>query len=194
MGCIVLGLLLIVVVYSYIKKQQKSPSSGWHIRWSPGMDRKLPGNNWTIDFPTNPEHHVHYVQWFNPPKLGKYISVKFRIKGNDFVPQEFPDRTATVSVLLQRKGDNWTAQGKFASYRWYSNNTISMFEGEHSIFIPLTVSNWIDVYGGKDSKLFQEAIDNIENVGLVFGSAGGRGHGVYSVTPGSFELISFEVV
>src|SRR5690606_25572027 len=71
-------------------------------------------SGWYFDFP-HPDAsagHVHYVT-FKPDSLrnASQIVVRYRIDaapGVQFIPQEHPDRPATVSVYLQRKGDTWS--------------------------------------------------------------------------------------
>ena len=42
---------------------------------------------------------------------------------------------------------------------------------------------------------FAAALADPECIGFTFGGAGGKGHGAYSLTPGStFRLIAFEVL
>lgn len=39
-----------------------------------------------------------------------------------------------------------------------------------------------------------DAIAHLDNIGIVFGSAGGRGHGVYASAPCTVELAGLEVL
>lgn len=154
------------------------------------------GDGWFFNFPITPTEHVHYVQNFDPPSLigpNKVATFVFRVDGGGFVPQEFPYRTALVSALIQRSGDNWSARGEYASYRWFSKETVKLADGTFTLSVPLDVQKWGDVYGGKDPSLFQKTLKDAESIGLVFGSDGGRGHGVYATDPSTFTLISFEV-
>ena len=180
------------------RRKTAAALSRWQIRWSPGMpDTPAPsGAGWWFDFPTNPRSHVHYVQDFEPPALrpGMTLTARFRIDGDPrFIPQERPTETATVTLLVQRKGDDWSARGKYAAYRWYSGEQIALAPGEHVLSVPLTAEHFGDVYGGHDPQAFAEALANVENIGLVFGSASGRGHGVYATQPSSFSLLSIGV-
>lgn len=191
----VIGLLL------YSKRSKRSSEGGnsrWQIRYSPGMPKAptAQGSGWYFDFPMTPSSHVHYVQDFQPPALkpGMTLTARFRIDGDaGFVAQESPLETATVTLLVQRKGDDWSARGKYAAYRWYSGDQIALAPGEHVLSVPLTAEAFGDVYGGHDAQAFAEALANVENIGLVFGSPGGRGHGVYATQPSSFALLSIGV-
>ena len=200
MDILIVIALIVVALAIFLKKKSKDKikTTGWRNNYSPGMsDTPIPqGDGWYFDFPTNPNSHVHYLQWFNPPTLvgAKLISIQFSVTGGGFIPQEFPDgRPALVSLLLQRKGDNWSADAKTRSYRWYSSEATELASGEYQLTIPLDVSNWGDVYNGQDASLFTETLSKIDNIGIVFGSAGGRGHGVYATQPSRFTLLNIKV-
>lgn len=178
-------------------RKRKTHKAGWRIEHSPGMPaRPVPdGDGWGFTFPTNPASHVHYVQNFDPPHLepGKSIRVRFRVSGQGFTAQEWPDEPATVSLLIQRKGDDWTARGEMASYRWYSTQQVRLAEGEHTMTAQLSPAQWIGVHRSQDQARFYEALRKADNIGLVFGSPSGRGHGVYAAGPATFTLLSYEV-
>ena len=159
---------------------------------------------WSFDFPSNSKRdgHVHYVS-FDPGSLdgAREIKVRYRVdarRGTRFVPQEFPDRPATVSLYFQRAGDNWTAKGRYAMYRWYApaDSIQSIAPGVHEMTVRLDDPRWGAVVGGNASQYpreFAAALANADNVGLVFGSKGGRGHGVYATGPARFELLDFRI-
>ncbi len=169
----------------------------------------LPGRglSWFFDFPLAPDRqgrggHVHYVT-FDPGSLaGKTkISVRYRIDaapGVRFVPQEFPDRTAAITLYLQRRGDNWTAKGPYDFYRWYAPATSmqTIEPGVHEITMRLDDPHWGSVMGGQSGanvRAFHEALEQTSRIGLVFGSKGGRGHGVYATGPARFTMLSFHI-
>ena len=196
MGAALAALALLALAYLVLRKRNDTArKSGWRIEHSPGMpDRPVPdGDGWGFTFPANPASHVHYVQNFDPPNLAGQLRVRFRVTGSGFVAQEHPSEPATVSLLIQRKGDDWTARGEMAAYRWYSKEQVKLVEGEHSMDVPLFPEQWGGVYGGQPAALFYEALRNADNIGLVFGSPSGRGHGVYATTPATFTLLSYEV-
>jgi hypothetical protein len=198
MGAALAALALLALAYLVLRKRKDTArKSGWRIEHSPGMpSRPVPdGDGWGFTFPTNPASHVHYVQNFDPPSLepGKSIRVRFRVSNGVFVPQEWPDEPATVSLLIQRKGDDWTARGEMAAYRWYSSHVIPLAAGEYELRAQLIAGEWGDVYGGHDPTAFEAALRNADNIGLCFGSAGGRGHGVLAQSQAKFELISMGV-
>ena len=186
------------LAYLLLWRKRKPSKTGWRIEHSPGMPaRPVPdGDGWGFTFPTNPASHVHYVQNFDPPHLepGKSIMVRFRVSGQGFTAQEWPDEPATVSLLIQRKGDDWTARGEMASYRWYSTQQVRLAEGEHTMTAQLSPAQWIGVHGSQDQSRFYEALRKADNIGLVFGSPSGRGHGVYATGPATFTLLAYEAV
>ena len=67
-----------------------------------------------------------------------------------------------------------------------------MKEGAYQLSVPINIDSWFDVYGGQSAALFMEALNDLENIGILFGSAGGRGHGVCAVTPSTFTLINLK--
>ncbi|MGV1681739.1 hypothetical protein [Sphingopyxis sp. NJF-3] len=163
------------------------------------------GKGWYFDFPYPDlrSGHVHYVT-FNPGSLaGKSrIIIRYKVKADQnvrFVSREYPDRTATVSLFFQRSGDTWTAKGKFNHYRWYApSTTIQAIEpGVHEMIVDLSDRNWVPVSGGArnfDVEAFNEALVHSSRIGLVFGTAGGRGHGVFATGPARFTLIDFRIL
>lgn len=160
---------------------------------------------WSFDFPydTRADGHVHYVT-FRPGSLaGKSrISVRYRVDAapdTRFVPQEHPHLPGTVSLFLQRSGDNWTAKGRYALFRWYApgHSVKQLAPGIHSMTVELGDPQWVSVLGGKTPvdhpAEFAAALENVGRLGLVFGSTSARGHGVFATAPARFELLSFEV-
>lgn len=191
---IIIGMVVALIAFA-ARERKASNKTGWHIEHSPGMPaRPTPqGSGWHFAFPTHPSSHVHYVQWFQPPPLAGAIRVRFTVTGGGFVPQEYPDRPALVSLIIQRRGDNWQADDTTRSHRWFSKQAVPLAEGGHELTVLLDVSEWGDVYNGQDAGRFSAALREVENIGLVFGSDGGRGHGVYSQQPSRFTLLSCEI-
>ncbi|WP_417318562.1 hypothetical protein [Erythrobacter aureus] len=162
-------------------------------------------DGWAFDFPfaTKAEGHVHYVT-FDPGSLGgaSEIKVRFRVdarEGTRFVPQEHPHLPGTVSLFFQRRGDNWSAKGRYALYRWYApaHTVQEIAPGVHEMTARLDDPLWGSVVGGMKSggrpRAFETALANANRVGLVFGSTAARGHGVYATAPARFELLDFEI-
>lgn len=162
------------------------------------------GRGWHFDFPFPNARagHVHYVT-FNPGSLaGKSkIVVRYRVEtapGTRFVPQEMPGAPATVSLFLQRRGDNWSGRGPYAWYRWYApGSTVrEVAPGEHELTVSLT-DGWTSVLGKPSANnpgAFEDALADPGKIGLVFGTHAARGHGVYATGPARFTLTSFRLL
>ena len=140
---------------------------------------------------------------FSPGSLaGKSrIVVRYRVdapRGTRFVSQETPDQTATVSLYFQRRGDTWSAKGRYADYRWYAppGTVRAIAPGEHELTVSLHDPQWGSVFSqtaAGDPRAFQAARPEADRLGLVFGTSSARGHGVFATGPARFELLSFRV-
>ncbi|ALH78825.1 hypothetical protein [Sphingopyxis macrogoltabida] len=160
---------------------------------------------WRFDFPVGDSPaagHVHYVTYRPAPIApGSRIIVRYRVDaraGTRFVPQERPDLPATVSLYFQRRGDNWTARGRYERFRWYAPAATvrKIARGEHEMIVRLDDPNWISVNSRSaksDSGALEAALADIDRIGLVFGSSAARGHGVYATAPARFTLLSFRI-
>jgi hypothetical protein len=160
---------------------------------------------WAFNFPnsTKADGHVHYVT-FDPGSLrnASLIRVRYRVdarQGTRFVPQEDSHRPGTVSLFFQRRGDNWSARGRYALYRWYApaHTVQEIAPGIHEMTVRLDDPAWGSVVGGIKAgdrpRAFERSLANASRVGLVFGSTAARGHGVYATAPARFELLDFEI-
>lgn len=157
-----------------------------------------------IDFPYPSEAagHVHYVT-FNPGSLtGKSrIVMRYRVeaaRGVRFVPRQFPDRVAGVTLFIQRRGDTWTARGRYETYRWYAPpaSIQALAPGSYEMSVPLDDPEWNAVMTTRardDRAGFADALENAGRVGFVFGSDGGRGHGVFATGPARLTVTQFEI-
>jgi len=193
-------------VLKYSRRSATSENTrGWFIGpvvrgddYSGGMpDRpSLQGKGWYFDFPNSPSEGVDYVQWFDAPNslVGKNkISIRFRVTGGGFTPHDYPDRIATVGLEFQRRGDDWSSQGIMELYRWYSRPRLVLKEGEYTLSVPLDAASWGSVHHKRDDAMFTAALADIDNVSLVFGSAGGAGHGVFATQPSRFTLLELTI-
>ena len=172
--------------------------------YSRGMPRRPEPTRtgWAFDFPAARAGEVHYVT-FDPGSLsGKSrITMRYRVDaapGVRFVPAERPDEAAMLSLVFQRAGDNWSARGPFEFYRWYSPpaSVQPIRPGVHELTVLLDDPAWISVLGRPPATApaaHAAALAEASRLGLVFGWAGGRGHGVYATGPARFTLLDFEV-
>ena len=115
------------------------------------------------------------------------IVVRYRIdaeRGTRFVADEAPDETATVSLYFQRRGDTWTARGRYASYRWYAPELtlVPLSVGTHTMTVGLD-EDWVNVAflpRSRDPAGYAAARADTGRIGLAFGSKSLRSHGVYA--------------
>ena len=193
---LIVGIILALgAAYLFTKTKKKKsaargggevPDSGWRI--GPfDQSRNMPssptieGDGWYVDFPAAPGS-LNYVQWFSPPKLGESLTLRYRVGGGPVTAQEYPE-AGTVSLIIQRKGDNWRSAG----YRWWAG-MFPLTPGEHSVTVPLTVEHWGDMLGTPDAEAFAATLRDTWNIGVAFGSPGAPTHGVYG--SGRFTLRS----
>lgn len=181
-------------------------SSGWRIDHSPGVPPRpmaVPGG-FAIDFPYPVARagHVHYVTAPRGSLLGKRaITLRYRIDaapGTRFVPQETPRVPATLSLYLQRRGDNLSGRGRYAFYRWYAplHTLVQLSPGEHRVTVRLD-DNWISVMGAPaagNRQAFRDALAGPGRVGFVLGTARARGHGVYATGPARMTVTGFQIL
>lgn len=159
---------------------------------------------WSFDFPyaSRADGHVHYVTYDPRSLAGKsQIVVRYRVvaePGTRFVPQEQPEMPATVSLFFQRRGDNWSARGRYEHFRWYAprQSVQPLAPGVHTLAVSLDDPQWTSVSGRPASanpQAFRAALSDTWRVGLVFGSSAARGHGVFATAPARFELLDFRI-
>lgn len=157
------------------------------------------GPSFAIPGPTAAQGHVHYLTVPTRPLRGaRRITLTYRIDaapGTRFVPQESPQLPATLSLYFQRAGDGWTMRQR--DWRWYApaNRTMPLRPGTHTVRIGLD-EDWVAMTGPgahANRRGFAEALADTARVGFVFGSEGGRGHGVYATAPARFTILDFQV-
>jgi hypothetical protein len=170
------------------------------INYSKGMPvaPERVGLWWGFDFPVDSTKSVNYVEWFKPFSLvgKKAIRMKFSVTGGAFVRvDDSTDPVAVVSLVLQREGDDWQAQGAFETYRQFSKGFTVLAPGEYELVVPLTAEDWGGVENSHDVKGFGQVLEHLHKISVVFGSGGGRGHGVRVTQPNSrFTLLELEPV
>ncbi len=127
--------------------------------------------------------------------------MRYRIdaeRGTRFVAREHPNETAAITLFFQRRGDNWSARGRYEDYRWYApiSTMVPLRPGEHQITLRLDDPLWGSVMGASAAQrpgAFAATLAQTERVGFVLGSISGRGHGVFATAPARFTLLDFEV-
>jgi hypothetical protein len=160
-------------------------------------------SGWSFEFPypSAAAGHVHYVTTPIASLAGKTaIVLRYRIdavRGVHFVAQGHPGLPASLSLFFQREGDSWSGK-RHPHHRWWSP-TASMRQlapGDYEMRVSLSDGNWTSVNGPLASshrQAFRDALIGAERIGLVFGSAAGRGHGVYATGRARFTLLSFRL-
>jgi len=186
------------------------PASAWEIGpWARGK-------NYSIGMPATPRQGADGTLVVDFPRAGRgewdalttavnpledveRITVRYRIDaapGTRFVPAEAPSHTATISLYFQRARDNWTAKGRYASYRWYQpkHTVMPLTRGEHTISIRLD-DRWTNVaHRPRDEhpREYRAALAKTARFGIAFGTEQLRSHGVYATGPARFTLLSAE--
>ena len=158
------------------------------------------GGGWYVDLPQRPSG-IHYVTFPHGSLAGKRrIVLRYRIEaapGVRIVPSTVPQLPSMITPYFQRAGDNWSARGRYETYRWYATfATHSPIKpGEHQIVAPLN-GNWTAVLTSSARShpaAFQEAIADAREVGFVLGGGDGYGHGVYATGPARLIVTEFRV-
>ncbi len=172
----------------------------YSVNMPPTMEQSREGAFFDFPGPRRANGHVHYVTMpIRSLEGARRITLRYRIDappGTRFVPQEFPDRTAILSLFIQQRGDRWTRS--YPTHRWYSPNdrVMSLRPGIHTVTIDFD-EPWIPVLGGEAAQsrpdAFRTARENASRVGFTFGSSGGRGHGVFATRPARFTILDFEI-
>lgn len=174
------------------------------------------GKNYSVGMPARPSPGPDGSAIFTFPRAGgevgamttavrplagaRRVTFKYRIDaapGTRFVSVESPHERATVSLYFQRAGDNWTAKGRYGSYRWYAPEEAVMpiSPGEHTVVIDLN-DNWSNVNSQPNFTVPAEyagALQNTARIGIAFGSMSLRAHGVYATGPARFTLLALDI-
>jgi len=203
----VLACLAAISVTVPIAAAAMPPADSWEIgpnirgrNYSVGMPSQptqLPGGGLSFEFPRANGEVDALTTGIRPLSQVREITIRYRIdatRGTRFISAETPEQTATISFYLQRSGDNWSARGRYASYRWYvpQHAVIPLAPGERSITVRLD-ETWTNVNGvpnTRDPQGFVTALANTARFGIAFGTAGARSHGVYATGPARFTLLS----
>jgi hypothetical protein len=186
------------------------PAGAWEI------GPNIRGRNYSVGMPAQPSQGANGSVVMDFPVVGsgqvdalttgvnslegaRQITLRYRIdaaRGARFIADETPGEPATVSVYLQQAGDNWSARGRYASYRWYAppSGVIPLAPGEHTLNLRLD-DRWTNVSGVPNSTMPQQyakALANASTIGIAFGSSSRRSHGVFATAPSRFTLIALD--
>ena len=145
------------------------------------------GGGFQIDLPRAPGS-VHYVTFRHGSLAGKSrIVMRYRIEaapGVRIAPPSAPQGAGMITLYFQRAGDNWSARGRYETYRWYATFATQspLTPGDHQMVAPLD-GNWTAVETSSartNPAAFREAIAHADQVGFVLGGGDGYGHGVFA--------------
>lgn len=170
-------------------------SRGVPLHPSPG-----PRGAWHVDLPRAPGS-LHSVTFRHGPLAGKRrIVMRYRIEtapGVRIAPITVPAADSIITLFFQRRGDNWSAKGRFESYRWYATfaSQSPIRPGDHVMVAPLD-GNWTAVMTSSartNPAGFRDAIEDADQVGFVLGGGDGYGHGVFANGRARLVVTEFRV-
>jgi hypothetical protein len=181
------------------KAQVSMAANAWRFRYSPGMPpQPAPiAGGWYFVFPS--VDGVHYLTTAVSGRVSDgSIALNYEIIATGSPVFDFHtnpnNRCASppsaVSLYFQRRGDDMSGNGAFGSYRFFSKPLISILStGAHTLTVPLTADQWVNVWGQNDAAGFAAALADVQNIGMTFGGGCFSGHGVF-VTGGSAQFIA----
>jgi len=202
---ILIGLALAAGVAFIIIKNRQSDSGGGSAQAPPpqaGWQQQF-GNvavdpatgNFTFGEP-------HYIVRAAPKlQAGQTITMRFRIDGTGQLISVQDGGQASVTLYMQRAGDNLSGAGVYQQYRYFGATAQLNDTAEHTLSCQLNPDQWGDVFGQRGSyhpAEFAACVANAAVIGFVFGNpgAGATGHGA-AVKAGmgtaSFTLLDFSV-
>ena len=158
------------------------------------------GGTWHIDLPQAPGS-AHYMTFAHGSLAGKRrIVLRYRVEadpGVRIVPTTAPRSPAIITLYFQRRGDDWSARGRFETYRWYATfaSHSPIVPGEHEMVAPLD-GNWTAVMTSSartEPAAFREALVHADQVGFVLGGGDGYGHGVHATGRARLIVTDFRV-
>ena len=150
-----------------------------------------------FDFVPGGRNHVHYLTSERGPINGSALLIEYEIEaaaGVEFFAQE-GSGPAWITPLVQRAGDDFTANGDMTYYRWWANKFIGDVKpGRVSLTVPLDSLYWRHTMGDTGDEQFRALLADKGRWGVTFGGPTGLGHGVCSTGPARFILHRLEVV
>ena len=174
------------------------------------------GRNYSVDTPASPAiargggmivamprapGSVHYVTMPSGSLAGAHrIVMRYRVElapGAAIRPITAPASPSIITLYFQRGGDDWSARGRFESYRWYATfaSQSPIVAGKHTLVAPLT-GNWTAVQSSSarsNPAGFAAALATADRIGFVLGGGDGYGHGVFATGPARIVVTDFRV-
>jgi hypothetical protein len=161
---------------------------------------------WALDIPTRDGNALqgesrNYITTASGSLAGKTkVTLHARWEfadGTKIVPRRFPDSPSLMTLYFQRSGDDWTAQGKYETYRWYASfGTVKGITPGDLVMTARFDQNWTAVLGSSRAtkpEEFAAAMVNAGRIGFVLGGGDGLGHGVYATGPARLVVKSFVI-
>jgi hypothetical protein len=113
----------------------------------------------------------------------KLLRCVYDLKGDGklkAVGQDGADVSARIRLHVQRKGDNWTGNGPYEHYRFWSSVSSELLPGKERVLeCALDPALWTGVYGKTNAGGFDAVLKNCIRMGITFGGMF-AGHGVRS--------------
>lgn len=178
-------------------------AAAWNILYSPCMPAHPTPieQGWDFDFPSCDGANACSVRYVTTAvnSLAKANSVQgvFQITttGNPqfhykLRPDNTCDHPAHVRYILQRRGDDLVSEFS----RWFSVPGFRLERGSTDLRVSLKPDQWISVFGKRadtsesSRRKFYEALQDLGNVGFVFGGGCFLSHGV-NVVSGSARFL-----
>lgn len=170
------------------------------LAWNAATPTPRRNGSWEIELPEAPGS-LHYVTFRHGSLEGKRrIVMRDRIEaapGVKIVPTTALQADSMITPYFQRSGDNWTAKGRYETFRGYATFATHppVKAGEYQIVAPLT-SNWTAVQAStaqSNPSAYWDAVANADQVGFVLGGGDGYGHGVHAAGPARLIVTEFRV-
>ena len=158
------------------------------------------GGGWQFDIPAAPGS-VHAVTFRHGPLTGKRrIVMRYRVemaRGARIVAASDGRSGSMITLYFQRRGDNWSARGRFETYRWYATFATQspLTPGSHVMVAPLDAL-WtaVETSNAQNSPAaFRAALADSDQVGFVLGGGDGFGHGIFATGPARLIVTDFRV-
>lgn len=157
-----------------------------HSKGYPMRPQRL-GKGWWVRFKPNGSLHAVLDYGFRIPAGATKLVLSYTAEIHHVTPTENPGAAPLVSLVLQRRGDDWTGKGAKASYRLYS----PAFPLKSGVFTAtIQLAGWTNVWGQPAD--IAPVIADLSNLAVAFGHSAGRMHGVSGA--GTFTLTSLEAI
>ncbi len=180
-------ILLLLLTACHSSNPPPKPT-GWQLQYSPTTSQTADG----FTFPSDNQGADIYVE---PATLhlGATITATFTITGSGALHATEGSAPASAHLYFQRSGDNFSAQGDYVSYRWWSSNRADIpGPGSYTITESVEPTRWTNVYGQQDVAGFNAAVGSTAFVGITFGGEF-FAHGVSADGNLQFHLTSFSI-